>query len=107
MCKEPSWHKRLRARRSAAKKLLFVASELVKGHHGHTVPQIIDSLLHGNCSQAQADAAGASAEGESSDAFAGPGEAFALIENSVMNDDDQSNLIDLTDLIDLIDALLA
>ena len=47
--------------------------------------------------QDQADAAGASARGKSSDAFAGPGEAFALIENSMMNGGDQSNLIDLTE----------
>ncbi len=43
--REPSWHRRLRAKRSQAKNIILSAMFGLKGHHGYTFPNSLKGLL--------------------------------------------------------------
>ena len=45
---EPAWHKRLRQKRSKATLLLHTAANLLREHHGHSIPPIVERYLAGN-----------------------------------------------------------
>ena len=43
--REEAWHRRLRRQRSCAKKIVKVAANLLRGHHGHTIPQGAEQFI--------------------------------------------------------------